>query len=258
LRSAAPWNRIRETAGFPYQFHESASSRHDFGKGLMVKFEEAGPESKEVTLVSSLLEALGSGIIAEAAVALRSRAKLDKFDLPAEQLTPYFCEMPQGSRLAPRRLILGKRSKGRPKSTRDLSEIQNLGLGKATAFFEFIAVGNVEAAFDELSNLVVLKGKQLELLAYLFDDDDSLPKPFAWRFKLRARRAGKPHSRPSFSSRDFALARVLREAVHKFPHRREKEAAIHYVTTQTGMGRSAVAAAMDRLGVRSPDWKIEN
>jgi len=233
-------------------------SRHAFDKGFMVEFEEAGPESEEVTLVSSLLEALGSGMIEEAAVALRSLAKLNKFALPAEQLTPYFCEMPQGSRLAPRRLVLGKRSKGRPKSNRDLSEIQNLGLGKATAFFEFIAVGNVKAAFEELSNLVSLNGKQLELLANLFDDEDSLPKPFAWRFKLRARGAGKPPNRLSFSSRDFALARVLRKAVHKYPHRGEKEAAIQYVTTETGMGRSAVAAAMDRLGVRSPNWKIEN
>jgi hypothetical protein len=224
----------------------------------MVEFEEAGPESEEAGLVDLLLEALGSGVIEEAAVALRSLAKLTKFALPAELLAPYFGEMPQDSWLAPRRLILSKRSKGRPKGNIDLSEIQNLGLGSATAFFAFIAVGKLEAALEELQNLVDLQGKQLGLLADLLDENDLLPKPFAWRFKLRARRVGKPAKRLSFSSRDFALTRVLREAVQKYPHAREKEAAIQHVTSKTGMGRSAVAAAMDRLGIRSPDWKIEN
>ena len=208
-------------------------------------------------LENRLLEALGSGEVNEIAAALRCMATTEGFELPTAQLSPFFSDAPYHNRAFPRRIVCCKLTKGRPK--KDLSAITLVGLGldEATPFFTSIATGDLNGAHQALAKTNTLRGQQLELLADLFDLNKTLPDQFAWRLKLQAKR-GRPPERLTLIGDDFELARLLRDAVDQFPNAGEKEAAIQHVTSQTGMGRSAVASAMERLRIRSPNWKIQN
>jgi hypothetical protein len=140
----------------------------------MFEADVSEPDSVETNILNSFLEAINEGDGQAAARALRSGANLADFAIAPVLLAAFFENTLKKSKIYPRRLTLEKRGKGRPKKIVNLTKLDFLGLGDATAFFKWIANGKATEAVGALCVLQKLEGFQLALLADLFDDSPSL------------------------------------------------------------------------------------
>jgi hypothetical protein len=210
---------------------------------------EQEPESKESQVVDLFFEALMDGDEIQAASALRQLDSLDGFSIVTKCVACLLAWPFLQQGVVDRRLELKKRTKGRPKKVQDGSELDNLGLGEATAFFGLIAAGKAYEAGKALDLLEGLHGVQLKIFADLFDNNPGLPEAFSWRFKFAAEGPGKPVSRLRNAAKDFGWRRVLTDA---FANPGKKEAGIHDVMTRTKRPRSTVMDTMTRLEILGP------